>query len=124
MRRIERASPYFRLRRPLAGPAVDFYIDHYEIIEDNRRLGRRRLTIPVLAVDGERGFPGGPQHAMRLVADDVRPFTVPDSGHYPAEERPQELAAEMLAFFKSIESPTQKSTADGPVLDCQTSSVI
>jgi pimeloyl-ACP methyl ester carboxylesterase len=69
--------------------------------EDNARLGATRLTMPVLAIDGSRGFPGGPQHAMRLVAENVSSFTVPDSGHYPAEERPQALASRLLSFFRS-----------------------
>jgi pimeloyl-ACP methyl ester carboxylesterase len=69
--------------------------------EDNKRLGAARLKLPVLAIDGERGFPGGPQHAMRLVANDVHSFTVMESGHYPAEERPETLAAAMLSFFQS-----------------------
>jgi pimeloyl-ACP methyl ester carboxylesterase len=69
--------------------------------DDNKRLGATRLKMPVLAVDCERGFPGGPQQAMQHVADNVSSFTVPSSGHYPAEERPHILAAEMLAFFRS-----------------------
>jgi pimeloyl-ACP methyl ester carboxylesterase len=70
--------------------------------EDNRRLGQTKLPMPVLAVDGERGFPDGPQHAMRMVASHVRSFTVPESGHYPAEEQPHALAAELLSFFRSV----------------------
>jgi pimeloyl-ACP methyl ester carboxylesterase len=70
--------------------------------EDNRQLGQVKLTMPVLAVDAERGFPGGPQHAMRLVASDVRSFTVIESGHYPAEEQPLALATGLLSFFSSV----------------------
>lgn len=69
--------------------------------EDNRRLGATKLPMPVLAIDGDRGFPGGPQTAMRLVADDVSSFTVPHCGHYPAEERPEELSAALLDFLGS-----------------------
>jgi pimeloyl-ACP methyl ester carboxylesterase len=69
--------------------------------EDNARLGLARLAMPVMAVDGDRGFTGGPQRAMHLLADDVMSFTVPDCGHYPAEERPEALAAAMMSFFRA-----------------------
>jgi pimeloyl-ACP methyl ester carboxylesterase len=39
---------------------------------------------------------------MRLVANNVRSYTVPDSGHYPAEEQPHALAAELLSFLGSV----------------------
>jgi pimeloyl-ACP methyl ester carboxylesterase len=70
--------------------------------EDNRRLGQAKLPMPGLAVGGERGFPGGPQDAMRLVASNARSFTVPESGHDPAEEWPHALAAELQSFFGSV----------------------
>ncbi len=58
--------------------------------------------MPVLAVDSKRGFPGGPEHAMRLVASDVQAFTVPRSGHHPGGGQPAALAGAPTSFFATV----------------------
>lgn len=57
---------------------------------DNRAfLARGRLTLPILAVGGEKSF--GPMMAtvMRAAGDDVTEGIVPDSGHWIMEENPR-----------------------------------
>src|ERR1700704_3846903 len=57
---------------------------------DNRVFERVKLTMPVLAVGGEKSF--GPLQAviMRHVAINVHEAVVPNSGHWLMEERPAE----------------------------------
>ena len=57
---------------------------------DNRAfLAQGRLTMPILAVGGEKSF--GPTMAvvMRAAGDDVTEGIVPDSGHWIMEENPR-----------------------------------
>jgi pimeloyl-ACP methyl ester carboxylesterase len=37
--------------------------------------------------------------ALRLVADDVQSVVIPDTGHFVAEESPDELLAALTAFL-------------------------
>ena len=36
---------------------------------------------------------------MRLVADDVQSVVIPDTGHFVAEESPEEMLAALTAFL-------------------------
>jgi pimeloyl-ACP methyl ester carboxylesterase len=72
---------------------------------DNRALvdAGLRLTMPVLAVGGERAEARGrgtePEQSLRVVAGDVTGAVVADCGHFVPEERPEELARLLLAHF-------------------------
>ena len=58
-----------------------------------------RLTMPVLAIGGEKSF--GPTMAtvMRAAASDVTQAVVPDSGHWLMEEQPKATVALITAFL-------------------------
>ncbi len=68
---------------------------------DNKALvaARGKLTMPVLAVGGEKSF--GPTMAavMRFVATDVTEGIVPDSGHWIMEENPKATIALVTGFL-------------------------
>ena len=76
---------------------------HYRAIPrdrlDNLDFARRKLQMPVLAIEGDHGFPGGPLYAMKQVASDVQNAVIAESGHYPAEERPEDLVKCILGFL-------------------------
>jgi pimeloyl-ACP methyl ester carboxylesterase len=36
---------------------------------------------------------------MKLAADDVQTLIIPDCGHHPAEETPEEMLAALTAFL-------------------------
>lgn len=77
-----------------AGATIDRKLD-----EDDR--GRRRIACPVLALWAGRDELGrwfDVLETWRAWADDVRGRAV-DCGHFLAEERPDEVADELLAFF-------------------------
>jgi pimeloyl-ACP methyl ester carboxylesterase len=59
-----------------------------DAIDDKAFLAQGKLTMPVLAVGGEKSF--GPMMAtvMRFAASDVTEAVVPDSGHWLMEEQP------------------------------------
>ena len=56
--------------------------------EDNRVFQRTKLTMPVLAVGGEKSFGATEAVVMRNVAVNVREAVVPASGHWLMEENP------------------------------------
>src|SRR5690348_15012829 len=57
---------------------------------DNRAfLEKGKLTMPVLAVGGEKSFGSTMAAVMRFAATDVREAVVPDSGHWVMEENPR-----------------------------------
>lgn len=71
--------------------------------EDNRAIlaSKGKLRMPVLALGGNKSFGRGMEtlESLRRVAVDVRGGLVPDSGHWVAEEQPEFVARELLAFF-------------------------
>jgi len=57
---------------------------------DNRAfLAKGKLTMPVLAVGGEKSFGTKMATVMRFAASDVQEAIVPDAGHWIMEENPQ-----------------------------------
>ncbi|WP_200880648.1 MULTISPECIES: alpha/beta fold hydrolase [Burkholderia] len=69
--------------------------------DDNKTFGERKLDMPVLAVGCEFGYGEGAKATMEQVASNVRGVVLRDSGHYPAEEQPEQLAAVLLDFLAS-----------------------
>lgn len=65
----------------------------------NAAHARTRLPMPVLALGGQYSAGPGVMAAAQAVADDVRGGVVPDAGHWLAEENPEYLLAELLAFL-------------------------
>src|SRR5450755_35967 len=76
--------------------------------KDNKIFEQVKLTMPVLAVGGEKSF--GPLQAviMRHVATNVREVVVAGSGHWLMEERPAETVALIRNF---LDSPDAGQTA-------------
>jgi pimeloyl-ACP methyl ester carboxylesterase/uncharacterized RmlC-like cupin family protein len=68
---------------------------------DNKIFAQAKLTMPVLAVGGEKSF--GPLQAviMRNVAVNVREAVVPGSGHWLMEEKPEYTVALLRNFLDS-----------------------
>jgi pimeloyl-ACP methyl ester carboxylesterase len=68
---------------------------------DNRAwlAAGHKLTMPILAIGGEKSF--GPMMAtvMRAAATNVTQGVVPDSGHWLMEEQPQATVAMVAAFL-------------------------
>jgi pimeloyl-ACP methyl ester carboxylesterase len=65
----------------------------------NEQRKTRRLTLPVLAIGGAESSGEGPGNTMKLVADDVQTVALAGSGHWVAEQAPEELLAALTAFL-------------------------
>ncbi|MBC6983021.1 alpha/beta fold hydrolase [Caulobacter sp. 17J80-11] len=69
--------------------------------KDNQAFMQTKLTVPVLAIGGEKSF--GPQMAaqMRNVATNVQAVVVPNSGHWLMEENPAATVKTITAFLNA-----------------------
>jgi pimeloyl-ACP methyl ester carboxylesterase len=70
-----------------------------DVLDNQAFLARGKLSMPVLALGGERSL--GPMMAtvMRFVASDVRQAIVPGSGHWIMEENPVATVMLVRAFI-------------------------
>lgn len=73
------------------------------------RFAEKKLEAPVLALGGEASMGTHAAEMVSRVARDVQGGTVERCGHFVPEERPEELAERLLAFFSEGDPPT----ADG-----------
>ena len=67
--------------------------------KDFAQLAATRLTIPVLAIGGEKSLGDVLGQQMKLVASDVTVVVLKDTGHWVMEERPQETMEALLKFL-------------------------
>ena len=65
----------------------------------NQKRKERLLTLPVLAIGGAESSGEGPGNTMKLAADDVQTVVLAGSGHWVAEQAPEELLAALTAFL-------------------------
>jgi pimeloyl-ACP methyl ester carboxylesterase len=59
----------------------------------------RRLAMPVLAIGGAESSGEMVGDTMKLAADDVESLVMPDTGHWLAEQAPDQLLAALTAFL-------------------------
>jgi pimeloyl-ACP methyl ester carboxylesterase len=70
-----------------------------DAIDNQAFLAKGKLTMPVLAVGGEKSFGSLMATVVRVVASDVREAIVPHSGHWIMEENPQATIQTVRGFL-------------------------
>ena len=65
----------------------------------NEQRKTRRLTLPVLAIGGAESSGEGAGNTMKLAADDVQTMVLTGSGHWVAEQAPEQLLAALTTFL-------------------------
>ena len=81
-------TAYARPGRMRAGWA--YFVSFPEAAKDFADLSRTKLTMPVLVIGGDRSLGEVLVRQMKLVASDVKPVVLKDTGHWVLEERPHE----------------------------------
>jgi pimeloyl-ACP methyl ester carboxylesterase len=72
---------------------------------DNRKfLAEGKLTMPVLAIGGEKSFGIGFADEIGFAADHVRALSIRDSGHWLMEEQPAAVMAAIESFLAEPET--------------------
>ena len=93
--------------RHLAAPGalhggIEYFRAHTVDAVDNREFSKTRLPMPVLIVGGTASLGAHLEHLeprMRPLAERMRSVMIEECGHYLAEERPERLTEELLAFL-------------------------
>jgi pimeloyl-ACP methyl ester carboxylesterase len=70
-----------------------------DVIDNRAFLAKGKLTMPVLALGGEKSFGLTMAQIMRFAAVDVHEGVVPDSGHWVMDENPRATIALVRAFL-------------------------
>ena len=91
------ATAYARPGRMRAGWA--YFASFPETARDFAALSRTKLTMPVLAIGGERSLGEVLARQAQLVASDVKAVVLKDTGHWVLEERPSETTDALLSFL-------------------------
>lgn len=91
--------------RSLAAPgALRGSLGYYRTFEEdaavNRALAREKLRIPVLGIGGDKRWGSAMPAMVDHIAIGGKSASLPDCGHWLAEERPAELAALLVDFLK------------------------
>jgi pimeloyl-ACP methyl ester carboxylesterase len=68
-------------------------------VAQNEQRKSRRLTMPVLAIGGAASYGEHVAAAMQLVADDVHSVVIPGTGHWVADDAPEEMLAALTEFL-------------------------
>jgi pimeloyl-ACP methyl ester carboxylesterase len=74
--------------------------------KDNQLFAQTKLTMPVLAIGGEKSFGANEALVFRNVATNVREAVVPNSGHWLMEESPAYTVALIRDYLKDPSATT------------------
>lgn len=66
---------------------------------DFAEMAKTKLTMPVLAIAGEKASAGTLMPQMKMVANDVSTVTLKDTGHWLMEERQKETIDALMKFL-------------------------
>jgi pimeloyl-ACP methyl ester carboxylesterase len=91
------SSAYARPKRMHAGWA--YFVSFQQTARDFAELSRKKLTMPVLSIGGEKANGGVLALQMKLVATDVTFVVLKNTGHWVMEERPKETMEALQKFL-------------------------
>jgi pimeloyl-ACP methyl ester carboxylesterase len=72
-----------------------------DAIDNQQFLAKGKLTMPVLAIGGEKSFGTTMAQIMRFAATNVREGVIPDSGHWIMEENPTATISMVRGFLNA-----------------------
>ena len=78
----------------------EYYRAIFEDAEQNKEYAKEKLNIPILTIGGEAAIGNFTMTSFQMVASNVSGITLPNTGHFIPEERPNVLIREILDFFK------------------------
>ena len=82
----------------------EYYRATWENADQNKENAKRKLTMPMLALEGECSLGENVMLSMKTVAKDMRGGVVERCGHWIPDERPDYLTQQLLAFFGEDQS--------------------
>jgi pimeloyl-ACP methyl ester carboxylesterase len=91
------AAAYARPGRMRAGWA--YFVSFQQAAKDFAQLSQTKLTMPVLSIGGEKANGEALGKQVKLVATNGSSVTLPNTGHWVMEERPQETMDALVRFL-------------------------
>jgi pimeloyl-ACP methyl ester carboxylesterase len=76
-----------------------YFVSWPQTAKDFAQLAQTRLTMPVLAIGGDKSLGKALGQQMQLVATDVKVIVLTDTGHWILEERPKETTDALVNFL-------------------------
>jgi len=102
--------------------SLSFYRAWDTTIAQNAPRKDRPLTMPVLAIGGAASWGELVGNDMKTLANDVQSLVFPDTGHWLAEESPDQLLAALTPFLApyrdasaAAHTARPRAAASGPV---------
>jgi pimeloyl-ACP methyl ester carboxylesterase len=90
-------AAYARPGRMRAGWA--YFVSFTQAAKDFAQLSQTQLTMPVLAIGGEKSLGEMLGQQMKLVAPDLTVVVLKDTGHWLLEEQPKETTDALVKFL-------------------------
>ncbi len=90
-------AAYSRPGRMRAGWA--YFVSFQKAASDFARLAQAKLTMPVLAIGGEKANGQALGEQAKLVATDATVVVLKNTGHWVMEEQPQETRDALVNFL-------------------------
>ena len=94
--------------------SFEFYRAIPTTTAQNQKRVQQRLTLPVLAIGGSESSGEGVASTMKLAADDVQTVVLTGSGHWVAEQAPEQLLAALTAFLAPYRDAAAVARNPGP----------
>jgi pimeloyl-ACP methyl ester carboxylesterase len=95
--RVAYAAAYARPGRMHAG--WEYFVSFQQAAKDFAELSKTKLTMPVLAIGGEKANGTVLGQQMKLVATDATMVVLKDCGHWVMEEKPKETTDALVKFL-------------------------
>jgi len=90
-------AAYSRAGRMHAG--WEYFVSFQQAAKDFAELSKTKLTMPVLAIGGEKANGTVLGEQMKLVATDATMVVLKDCGHWVMEEKPKETTEALVKFL-------------------------
>jgi len=78
----------------------EYYRAIFEDAQQNKEYAKQKLDMPILTIGGEAGLGNATTISFQKVANNITGMTLPNTGHFIPEERPNFLIKQILEFFK------------------------
>lgn len=84
--------------------SMGIYRAAFTSIEQTEPLLERKVTVPVIALGGEKGLAAKVGETVKMVAQNVDAHVLANCGHFMPEEQPVELTRHILALARTARS--------------------
>src|SRR3954468_17230889 len=111
--RLAYTAAYARPGRMRAAWA--YFVSFPQAAKDFAQLAQTKLTMPVLAMGGEKANGDALGKQAKLVAINVETLLLPNTGHWVMEERPRETMEVLMRFLGAAPASTASSSTLGQI---------